>query len=85
MEIAQKVNEFITGHIVSSDENFRLKNDDMIFELGFLDSMFALQLVGFVEESFGIEVTDEDLDIENFSSVDRIVAFVNFKGNKKDE
>lgn len=79
MDIAQKVNEFITGHIVSSDGNFELKNDDMIFELGFLDSMFALQLVGFIEDNFGIEVTDEDLDIENFSSVDRIVSFISSK------
>ena len=79
MEIAQKVKEFIENHIVSSDNTFELKYEDKIFELGFLDSMFALQLVEFIEEKFGIEVTDEDLDIQNFSSVNNIVAFINSK------
>ena len=79
MDIAQKLKEFIESHIVGQDENINLKPDDKIFEMGFLDSMFALQLVNFIEENFGIEVTDEDLDIQNFSSIERIVSFVNSK------
>jgi acyl carrier protein len=80
MEIAPKIKEFIENHIVSTDDNFELKVEDKIFELGFLDSMFALKLVEFIEETFGIDVTDKDLDIQNFSSVNNIVAFINSKG-----
>lgn len=79
MDIEQKIKEFIESHIVGQDENINLKLDDKIFEMGFLDSMFALQLVNFIEENFGIQVTDEDLDIQNFSSIERIVSFVNSK------
>jgi len=83
MEAALIIKEFIERHIVSSSDNFELKKDDKIFELGFLDSMFALQLVGFIEETFGIEVTDDDLDIQNFSSIDAIVSFIHSKDNPK--
>ena len=83
METAHRIKDFIENHIVSSIDNFELKNDDKIFELGFLDSMFALQLVGFIEETFGIEVTDDDLDIQNFSSVNNIVSFIHSKDNRK--
>ena len=79
MEIASKIKEFIESHIVSSDDSFELKYDDRIFEQGFLDSMFALQLAEFIEKKFGVEVTDDDLDIQNFSSVNSIVAFINSK------
>jgi len=79
MDIAQKIKEFIESHIVGQDENVNLKTDDKIFEMGFLDSMFALQLVNFIEENFRIEVTDEDLDIQNFSSIESLVSFVNSK------
>ena len=79
MEIAQKLKEFIESHIVSSGADVNLNPDDKIFEMGFLDSMFALQLVNFIEEKCGIEVTDEDLDIQNFSSIERIVSFIDSK------
>ncbi len=56
-----------------------LGDDDNIFALGYVDSVFAVQLVCFVEERFGIKVIDTDLDIDNFSSVNRIVQFVENK------
>jgi len=84
MEMMQMISDFIEGHIVMSDDNFKLKNEDKIFELGFLDSMFALQLVGFIEEKFGVDVNEEDLDIENFSSVNNIAAFIQLKKESRD-
>lgn len=53
--------------------------DDDIFQLGFVNSMFALQLVMYIEKEFGIEVSNEDLDIKNFNTVNHIAAFVESK------
>jgi acyl carrier protein len=44
-----------------------LDDRDDIFDLGFGNSPFATQLVEFVETEFTIEITDDDLDIENLS------------------
>jgi acyl carrier protein len=76
LEIKQKIRAFIASHVVESGDNFDLTDDAMIFELGFLDSMFALQLVNFIEDEFDIDVTDEDLDLFNFSSINNAFAFI---------
>ncbi|MFD4482543.1 MULTISPECIES: phosphopantetheine-binding protein [unclassified Streptomyces] len=56
-----------------------LKDDDDIFELGFVSSMFAMQLVSFVEHEFGITVENEDLELEYFRSISALDAFVTRK------
>ena len=56
-----------------------LTDDEDLFATGFVNSMFALQLVQFVEGEFGIRVEDEDLDLDNFRSVAAITAFVERK------
>ena len=71
--------EFIEMNLACLDEEVALEYDDNIFDLGYVDSLFALQLVSHLEEAFGIEITDQDLDISNFSSVKAIVEFVSRK------
>lgn len=54
--------------------NHELGDDENIFALGFVNSLFAMQLVMFVEKEFGVAVENEDLDLENFQSVNAIAA-----------
>jgi acyl carrier protein len=56
-----------------------LKDDDDIFALGFVNSLFAMQLVMFVEKTFNVAVEDDDLQIDNFRSVDAVVDLVSRK------
>jgi len=73
--VKQRIREFIERHI--RQRNF---DDDVdIFALGFVNSMFAMQLVLFVEGDFGIKVEDEDLEIDNFKSVNAIGELVERK------
>ncbi|HET8844788.1 MAG TPA: phosphopantetheine-binding protein [Ktedonobacteraceae bacterium] len=60
-------------------QNVEIKDSDDIFALGFVNSLFAMQLVLFVETEFGITVENDDLDISNFKSVDAIVQLVESK------
>lgn len=53
-----------------------LKDEDDIFELGFVSSMFAMQLVSFVEHEFAIEIDNDDLEFDNFRSVKALDDFV---------
>ena len=59
--------------------NYDLQDDEDIFSLGFVNSMLAIQLVNFVEKNFGVEVEDEDLDLDNFRSLAAMDAFVERK------
>jgi methoxymalonate biosynthesis acyl carrier protein len=53
-----------------------LKEDEDIFALGFINSLFAMQLVTWVEKEFGIRIEDEDLDVENFNTIGAIADLV---------
>lgn len=50
--------------------------DDDYFALGLVNSLFALELVTFVERRFGLEVGVEDLDLDHFRTVSRLTDFV---------
>jgi acyl carrier protein len=56
-----------------------LGDDDDMFATGYVNSMFALQLVQFVEGEFGITVDSDDLDLDNFRTVSSIATFVERK------
>jgi acyl carrier protein len=56
-----------------------ISDTDDFFERGFVNSLFAIQLVTFVEQEFSITAEREDLDINNFSSVATLTQFVRRK------
>jgi len=56
-----------------------IQDTDDIFSSGMVNSLFAMQLVLFVEKEFGIKVANEDLDLKNFRSIAAITNFVSSK------
>lgn len=70
--INQKIKNFILGAIQIPE----LKNDDNLFETGIVNSLFAVQLLTFLEKTFDIQVSPEDLLMENFQSIDSATLFV---------
>ena len=42
-----------------------------------LDSLGVLKLVSIIEDKLNIEIDDDDLTVENMSSVDSIISMVN--------
>jgi len=54
-------------------------DDDDIFAMGLVNSLFAMQLLAFVEREFAIVAEREDLDIRNFCSIAALTAFVETK------
>lgn len=81
MDIKQKLRTFIEDHLAVQEENVQLRDGDPIFELGFVDSLFAMQLIGFIQNEFQVEIESADLDLANFHSIDRMAAFIREKKN----
>ena len=50
--------------------------DTDLFEMGILDSLRFVELLAALEESFGMRVSIEDLEIDDFRSLSSISAFV---------
>lgn len=70
-----RLQDFFASHY----RGYRLEPDEEIFSLGFVNSLFALQLVEFVETEFGARVETEDLEIENFQTLRAIRNLVEQK------
>jgi acyl carrier protein len=60
----------------------KIEDGDNIFEKKILNSLYAMQLVLFVEKNFSIKVEDSDLKRENFQSIEAIAALVAAKTTK---
>lgn len=50
--------------------------DTELLDTGLVDSLMLVELLAHLEEEFGLTVTAEDLEIENFRSVERIARLV---------
>lgn len=78
-EPGQEIKDTVKRFISSAVNITRLDDDDNLFESGIVNSLFAVQLMTFIEKTFGIEVGMDDLDIENFKSLSATAAFVSRK------
>lgn len=68
--------ELVRSFILRNCRGQSLADGDDIFALGLVNSLFAMQLVTFVESQFDLKVENEDLDVDNFRTVDAIAALV---------
>jgi acyl carrier protein len=84
-ETTQTPKETIRNFILDSINIPDLNDDDNLFESGIVNSLFAVQLMTFLEKSFDIEVTMDDLSMDNFESINATSSFVQKKQNNQPE
>jgi len=78
--IARQIRQFIIDNFLYGQE--RAFGDDASFLAeGIVDSTGVLQLVSFIEETYGFTVDDEDLIPENLDSVNSVTVYVCRKAN----
>ena len=77
MKIKEEIKKYIVEASLSDAKD--IKNETLIFEAGLLDSMGLLFLIEFLKEEYDVEVNDEELNPENFESINSIVSFVEGK------
>ncbi len=72
----EAIRSFVIENFLFGRGGEDLSDDDGFLQLGIIDSMGVLELVGFIEEEFGVSMDDEELIPENLDSVNRIVAYL---------
>lgn len=75
MEIKQQIRAFITSNFYVADPP-GLDDDASLLDRGIIDSTGVLEVIGFVEDTFGIKVEDSEMLPENLDSITRISNFV---------
>ena len=72
---------FLAENFLLGEEFRGLPGSASLIEAGIIDSTGVLELVGFLEETYDIEITDSELVPENLDSIDNVVRFVGAKRN----
>jgi acyl carrier protein len=62
--VTTQILAFISGRYPQVE----ITETDNIFEIGFVNSLFAMELVMFIEKTFSVTVPNDELRIENFHS-----------------
>jgi acyl carrier protein len=81
MSVSQEVGNFIASELsLGRNSGAPAPGDDLLAK-GLVDSHGVMELVGFLEERYGISIADDDLTPENFQSLVRIEEYVARKTN----
>jgi acyl carrier protein len=77
--IEREIRVFISENFPLSNEDFSLKSEDSLIEVGVIDSTGVLELIGFIEEHYALQVLDAEVLPENLDSIENITHFVSRK------
>lgn len=79
MDYRNEIRNFITQNLSINDDCAVFSDDDNYFQLRFVNSLFAMKLVNFVEQKFEIEIENDELDLKNFSTINNLMGLINKK------
>lgn len=77
--IEQEVRQFLRDNFPLSADGVTLDREDSLIEVGVIDSTGVLELIGFIEERYEVEIADEEVLPENLDSIANITRFVGAK------
>ena len=66
----------IIGFFTGKGKRGDIRYDEDLFAGGFVDSLFALEIVVFLEETFKFRLKNKDITEENFRTVSAIAELV---------
>lgn len=73
-----QIRDFLASNFFITDVE-ALEDHTSLLDQGIIDSTGVLEVIGFIEETFGITVEDSELLPENLDSIHRIARYVTNK------
>ncbi|MEE1352181.1 MAG: acyl carrier protein [Clostridia bacterium] len=78
MTVAETISNFVAEKFeIGDDPDFN--NDVHLFNEGFVDSFGAVEIIHFIEETYGIEITQKDITLFPMNTVNEIAEVVESK------
>ena len=76
-EIENRIIDFLKDRFeLPFGEDEALKNDTHLYDYGYIDSMDSLVLITFLEKTFKLEITTQELIDGSINTVDEMACFV---------
>ncbi len=76
MNIVEELKRYVLTEVAVDLGKKSLDPDEDLLEQGIIDSLGIMKLVLFLEQSYGIQVNDEDIIPENFQCLSSMVKYV---------
>jgi len=76
MDLRTEIRKFIVENFMPEKD---FGDEELLLESGIIDSTGIIELVAFIETTYGIIVEDEELVPENLNSVEKIIDYLNRK------
>ena len=78
-EIQKQIHEYVVENFLFGEDEALTSDDQSFLDSGLIDSTGILELIQFVEDTFEIEIEDEEMIPENLDSIERAARFVESK------
>jgi acyl carrier protein len=75
MEIKKQVRAFVTSNFYVADPA-ALEDGASLLNGGIVDSTGMLEVISFIEDTFGVTVEDSEMLPDNLDSIERIANFI---------
>jgi acyl carrier protein len=75
-ELSEKIKDFIRTDVCPDLNLERIDDDESLIESGIVDSLGVLKILAFLDESFGIDLSAEEIKLENFRTIRMICALI---------
>jgi methoxymalonate biosynthesis acyl carrier protein len=79
MNVRDTIVDYIEG--IANETDF--DHSTNLFESGLLTSLDVLSLVAFIEETFALEISGDDIEMETFGTIDGLIAMITTKRMKE--
>ena len=75
-EIAAKISDFVVANFLFGDSSKMPADTDSLIENGIIDSTGVLELIEYLETTFGISVKEEEAIPQNLDGLAALTAYV---------
>jgi acyl carrier protein len=75
-DIGAEIKRFILEDIAADLNIMQLDDDEPLIESGIMDSLGVLKIMAFLDESWGVDLSSEQVKLENFRDINAIRALV---------
>ncbi|MGZ8942087.1 MAG: acyl carrier protein [Methylobacter sp.] len=73
------IRHYIMENLLFTEDESILQDSSSFLDGGIIDSTGVMEIILFIEETFGIKVNDDEMLPANLDSVDNLAAFVQRK------
>lgn len=79
MDIETQLRRYLAENVLFSDGAFDYDDDASLLEEGVIDSVAIMDVVMFVEETFGISIEDHEIVPDHFDSINKLAGYIRVK------